>query len=97
VPQVSSRDVVLAFLDEHDIPLQPKSIYGGLISNQDITFSYRTVQNIISEFTDEGLIEKVRIDTDEGVVEQMSESDSGRAYYLITDKGRQKVPEELSG
>jgi Fe2+ or Zn2+ uptake regulation protein len=89
VPERDKRDVVLEFLAEHPIPLRPKEIYGGLIALQDITFSYGTVKNIMSEFNDDGLVERVEIDDDEGVINPIPSDSSGRrGYYLITDGGK---------
>lgn len=88
VPQVTKRDVILRFMAKHRIPLRPKEIYGGLLCEQEITFSYRTVQNKVSDLREEGLIKRVSIDDKAGEVVDIPESESGRrAYYIITEKG----------
>lgn len=91
MPELDKRDLVLAWLVEHDIPLQPKAIYGGLIYQRNITFSYRTVQNIIGEFADAGYIERVEIDPSAGEVRPLSEEGDRRAYYVVTDAGRARL------
>lgn len=91
VPQKDSREIVLEFLLEHDYPHQPKDIYGGLIYQGDITFSYRTVQNAVSELVEKGQLRKVEIDEKEGVVRELPIDTRKRAYYVITDKGRERV------
>lgn len=94
VPERDKRDIVLEFLAAHPIPLKQKEIYGGLIALQDITFSYETVKNIVSEFHEEGYLERVEIDDDDGVVRPIPEDESDRrAYYLLTDKGHQAADE----
>ena len=95
VPQVSSELAILAFMAEHQIPLQPMSIYGGLIHQQNITFSYRTVQNKVAELVDSADLKRVKVDTSDGVVRDIEQSDSGRAHYLVTPKGIQRAQEEV--
>ena len=92
MPELDKRDLVLAFLADHAIPLRPMTIYGGLVHTRDITFSYRTVQNIMAELADEGLVERVRVDTDVGEVRPVEGGDR-RAYYLVTEAGRESLAE----
>jgi len=96
MPQLSSEEVILTFLYETDLPLRPKSIYGGLIDHQDITFSYRTVQNKIRDLHEAEDIKKVKIDDSKGeIVDVASDEDYRRAYYKITDQGRERVEREI--
>jgi len=96
VPQLSSDLVILTFMWEHEIPLQPKSIYGGLINLQNITFSYRTVQNKVAQLTERGDLKRVQVDTEEGHIHEMEGSrGSQRSYYLITEQGRERVEQEV--
>ncbi|QIO25534.1 hypothetical protein [Haloarcula sp. JP-L23] len=88
VPQIDKREMILRFMEAHQIPLRPKEIYGGLVAEREITFSYRTVQNKISDLRDEGLVKRVSIDADEGEIMDIPEEESGRrAYYMITQAG----------
>ena len=96
MPQLSTELVVLTFLYEHELPLQPKTIYGGLINLQDITFSYSTVQNKIRSLAEKGDVKKVKIDQQSGRVEELNPDESSRrAYYLITDQGKERVESEV--
>ncbi|RKS74196.1 hypothetical protein BDK61_4783 [Haloarcula quadrata] len=80
---------------ENEAPMQPLSIYGGLIHQQNITFSYRTVQNKMSELVEKNHVKRVKIDTDDGVIRELADGSGGRAYYLITDAGRERVQSEV--
>lgn len=96
VPKIDSELVVLEFLASHEVPMQPSQIYGGLVLHQRITFSYRTLQNKIASLVEKGEIKRVKIDTGEGVVRDITDSDSGqRANYMITDAGKARVRDEL--
>ena len=93
VPPQERRRVVLEFLDEHGLPLSPKAIYRGLKIQRDITFGYRTVQNILAELAEEGYVMRVSKDAlDEGRIDPLPENDSAqRAWYFISEKGRDRV------
>lgn len=93
MPELDKRQLVLAFLAEHDIPLGPIGIYGGLVHTQDITFSYSTVQNIMRELAEQGAVERVQIDPSAGEVRPLPDDGDRRAYYLITDQGRERLAE----
>lgn len=98
VPAEDRRVLVLEFLAEHDMPLPPLAIYAGLVQHHRITFSYRTVQNILSELTETD--DLYRVDTSalrNGDIEPIGSDDDSnrRAYYHITDQGKERV-EELS-
>jgi len=96
MPQLSSEEVILVFLYETDLPLRPKSIYGGLIDQQSITFSYRTVQNKVKDLYEAGDIKKVKIDEGAGEIVDVAPDESyRRAYYRITEQGRERVENEI--
>jgi len=96
VPQLSSELVILTFMYEYEIPLQPKALYGGLINQQNITFSYRTVQNKVADLTESKDIERVIIDTKDGKIKPLNDENSRkRAYYLITEQGRNRFEREV--
>ena len=92
VPPEERREQVLEFLDEHDMPLPPLAIYGGLYRQYRITFSYRTIQNIVSDLVEDGYA--FRVDTkklQEGEIVPVENGGSRRSYYFITDKGRGRL------
>ena len=92
MPQVGRREVVLRFLAEHDIPLRPKEIYGGIIHHNEVTFSYKQTRDTISQLHADGLLRRVEIDDDAGQIRDIPDDASGRrGYYLISDAGRAKV------
>jgi hypothetical protein len=93
VAEKGSREVILEFFASHDYPHQPLDVYGGLIYTGDITFSYRTVQNAISELSESGDLSKVAIDREDGVVRELPQNTSKRAHYVITDEGRERINE----
>ncbi|WP_123539426.1 helix-turn-helix domain-containing protein [Halosimplex salinum] len=93
MPAEDRRVLVLEFLAEHDMPLPPLAIYSGLVRYHRITFSYRTVQNILSELTENGDI--YRVDTSalrDGEITPIDDDESSRrAYYHITEQGKERV------
>jgi len=98
VPPEDRRERVLEFIAEHDMPLPPLAIYAGMIRQYRITFSYRTIQNIVSELVEGG--DLFRVDTTElrdGNLTEISE-DGGRrrTYYFVTEQGRERVEDTIS-
>ena len=97
VPPEERRERVLEFIDKHDMALPPLAIYAGLVRQKDITFSYRTVQNALSDLIDDGYVFKV--DTKElretAEIVEVDSDNARRSYYFITDDGRRYVEEEL--
>lgn len=93
MPPKERERLVLEFLAEHGIPLPPKAIYRGLKVERNITFAYRTVQNILGRLNEEGQVMRVDKEAlDEGRVEPLSEAESDqRTYYFITDEGRERL------
>lgn len=94
MPAADRRELVLEFLADHDMPLPPLAIYAGLVQHHRITFSYRTVQNILGELTEAG--DLYRVDTSalrDGDIEPISDEDDSqrRAYYHITEQGKKRV------
>ena len=96
VPASDREDAVLEFIDRHDIALPPKAIFRGMKREIEITFSYRTVQNILSRLTESGYV--VRCDKsalDEGEIQPLDDDDSDRrTYYFITETGRERIRAE---
>mgnify|MGYP005864182189 CR=1 FL=1 len=96
MPQVHRAGVILPFCAAYDIPVKPKTIYGGLIEHQQITFSYKQARDTISELHADGFLRRVAIDTDSepSTIRDIPADASGRrGYYLITDKGRTRAAE----
>lgn len=93
MPPKERERLVLEFLAEHGIPLPPKAIYRGLKVERDITFAYRTVQNILGRLNEEGHVMRVDKDAlDEGRIRPLPEGETDRrTYYFITDEGRERI------
>ncbi|MBX0296788.1 MarR family transcriptional regulator [Haloarcula nitratireducens] len=93
MPPEERRKVVLEFMADHSIALPPKAIFRGLKIEKGITFSYRTVQTILSELEEQGFVARVDKESlDEGNIQPIPEDEAGRrAYYMITMDGRREV------
>jgi len=84
------RRVVLDFLCDYDLVLPPRTIYNNLKLKENVTFSYKSTRNYLREFADEGLV--VRLEPKPlAAGERVEPSDEGdsRAYYEITEKGKE--------
>lgn len=59
----------------------------------DVTFAYRTTQDILKRLLDEGYVMRCdKSKLDEGTIAKLPEDASGRrTYYFITDKGRERI------
>ncbi|GAB6878216.1 hypothetical protein JCM17823_04900 [Halorubrum gandharaense] len=95
MPAEEREDEVLLFLYEHGIALPPKAIFRGLKVERDITFSYRTIQNILSRLNDSGHVMRCDKEAlDQGEIQPLSEDQSGRrTYYYITESGIERIGE----
>jgi len=92
MPELGRDEVVLRFLAAHDIPLRHKEIYGGIIYHRDVTFSYKQTRDTVRDLYARGLLRRVEIDDDDGVIRDIPEDESNRrGYYLISDAGRAEV------
>jgi predicted transcriptional regulator len=93
VPPKDREQMVLEFLAEHGFPLPPKAIYRGLRVKRNITFAYRTVQNILARLLEEGEVMRVDKDAlDEGEIKPLPDEEAGRrTYYYITEKGLERI------
>lgn len=93
VPPEDRREQVLSFLETHNMALPPLAIYGGLKRQENITFSYRTVQNALSDLYEEGSV--MRVDTsvlrEDGEIQPIESGGGRRSYYFITDEGRTRL------
>jgi len=97
MPPEARRELVLEFVVQHDIPLPPLAIWAGLNRQHRVTFSYRTMQNILSDLVNEGDLFKV--DTEKlrgGEISKIEgDSSSRRAYYFATEEGMDRVKSEI--
>jgi len=93
MPPEAREDKVLQFFVDHGFPLPPKALYRALKVSEGITFSYSTVQNILSRLLEEGYVCRLDKDKlDEGILEPLPEGESGRrTYYYITEEGRERL------
>jgi hypothetical protein len=90
VPRIDTELQILGFMSTYDIPLQPRQVFGGMIVKEDVTFSYGTLQNKLGDLVESNDLKRVKIDRD-GSIKVMDADESGRANYLITDEGKQRV------
>ncbi len=83
---------VLEFIAEHGFPMPPIVIYRGMRFREDVTFGYSATKDIIERLVDFGELMPVEKDPIEHreIVELPQDTDA-RAYYWITDKGRERV------
>jgi hypothetical protein len=80
------KQVVLEFMASKGLALPPGAIFRNLKLHQGITFSEDSVENYLSEFVEDGLVERIRKQPlDDGEIEPASEDE--RAWYLITEAG----------
>ena len=97
MPPEARREMVLEFVAQQDIPLPPLAIWAGLNRHYRVTFSYRTMQNILSDLVEGGDLFKV--DTEalrNGDIEGIEgDTSSRKAYYFITDAGLERVENEI--
>lgn len=93
MPRSAREDLVLQFLLDKNIALPPMAIFRGMKREHSITFTYSTVQRILSDLTDEGFV--VRCDKgelDEGRIAPLPDDEKDRrTYYFITDQGRERI------
>jgi hypothetical protein len=93
MPPKDREDQVLNFFVEHGFPLPPKALYRALKVTEEITYGYRTVQNILGRLHDDGFL--MRLDKDEldkgRIVPLADDQSNRRTYYFITDKGRDRL------
>jgi DeoR/GlpR family transcriptional regulator of sugar metabolism len=90
--KAARKDVLLEFLAEHDLALPPLAIHRNLILHERLIVSESTVQNYLDELQEEGLVERVNPHAlGEREIEPATEDTGGRAYYLVTDKGRRSA------
>jgi len=96
MPPEERRQAVLEFMADHGIALPPKAIFRGMKVERGIHFSYRTVQTILSELEEKGMVARVNKEAlDDGDIEPIPEDEAGRrAYYMITMDGRREVGQE---
>jgi len=93
MPPEDREDQLLQFFVEHGFPLPPKALYRAMKVSEDITFSYRTVQNILERLLQQGDV--VRLDKDaldEGILKPLGDDEEDRrTYYFITQQGRERL------
>lgn len=88
------RDFVLRFLAEHDLALPPKAIHRNLRHKHNATFGYSAMRNYLDDMVEDGLVTRIKPDELENrEVTEMERGRNQRAYYILTDKGRERAAE----
>ncbi len=80
-------------MSEYDLALPPKAIHRNIRLKWNATFGYSSVHNYLNEFVEEGLavrVEPAPLENREIVEVEANES---RAYYMVTDEGKEYVTE----
>jgi hypothetical protein len=87
--------VVLEFLAEHGLALPPRAIFRNLRFHQNITFSLQSVENYLEELSNDGYVERVNpAALEKRQVEEVPADNSMKAYYVVTEAGRQHLRDE---
>lgn len=93
MPPEARRELVLDVVAEHDIPLPPLAIWGALNRQYRVTFSYRTLQNILDDLVESE--DLFRVDTGElrkGEIKPIEgDPSSTKSYYFITESGLDRL------
>lgn len=89
------RQIVLQFMAEHGLALPPKAIFRNLRVHRRIPFGDATVDNYLEDFVEEGLVRRVdpKRMADFEVADVKDED--RRAYYIITDEGREYIDSHI--
>lgn len=83
---------VLEFMDEFQLALPPLLVYRNMRLHEKVTFSVDSLRNYLEEFVDEGLVLRIKKQPlDEGKLEEAKSG--GRAYYLISEQGKEYLQE----
>jgi len=85
------KRVLLEFMSEYDLALPPKAIHRNIRYKWNATFGYSSVNNYLEEFVEDGLA--VRVEPAPLESRELVEvgPDEARAYYLITDAGKEQA------
>lgn len=75
------RRLLLKFLNERNVALPPKVLYNNLLLYETITFSDKTVQRLLLESEELGLVENINF---------------GHSHYRITNKGRKYLRGDIN-
>lgn len=73
--------LLLSYLDSRNVYLPPRVWYDNMCLDKDVTFQFRTAENLIREARERGFVERI---------EQF-----GTPYYRVTDHGRAFIRGEL--
>lgn len=73
MPKEDRVRLIVAYLADNEVALPARVLHENLQMYRNATFSYRTIQRLLKECVDRGLLE---------VVER------GKKYYRITEEGR---------
>jgi len=83
------KQLVLAYLAHKRMALPPAVLYRNLRLQMNATFSQKSLDNYLSELAAEGLL--MRVDPDAMADRELVEVDSGRGYWIATEKGREQA------
>jgi len=84
--------VVLGFLAELGLALPQGAIYRNLCIHHGITFGYGAIDNYLDEFVEDGYCRRLDPEAlEERELADMPRGKHNRAYYIITDAGRDHV------
>jgi len=90
MPPEQRRELVLSFMAEHGLALKPAAIYRNMRLHHRISFTDTTVQNILSDLTESGDLQ--RVDPSQLAERELAEvTGAGRGAYIVTEAGRERA------
>ena len=87
------KELLLEFMSEYPLAMSPVVLYRNLRIHRDLRVGKETVKNYLQEMAEEGLV--LRIDKQALDDAEIREADpDDRAYYIISDAGRDSIGDE---
>ena len=91
MPKPEAKAVVLEFMAEYDVPMPPTVLHRALRLKCNFTYSDETLLNYLGELVDSGAVLRVDPQALEQRDVETTDSPDTRAYYLISDAGRERA------
>ena len=86
---------VLRFLAEYGLALPPAVIYRNIRYHHNATFKRRVTDNYLSELVEEGLARRIEPEPLEDRQLVDASEDTRKAYYIVTEEGRDYLDEHF--
>jgi len=82
MPPKERDELILQFLENHDVALPPTPLYFNMKRKMTVTFTKKTLRRRLGSMQDRGLLNHIQ---------------EGDGYYAITDKGREWLQTQQDG